>query len=478
MITTISLRYKMQENNPIHQAFPTLDVSDSLRQSVFEKTSQLHKRHVRSAKSRRTLIGSLVSVSIIVGVITIGPSAYAIYGMQRISGSLDDCKSGIMQTYDVDKSGSFRPSKLTLYSQGKWRIQDEKRTTVYKDQIRWVYQPKLNQVIKSRRPEGPFQFNDSGFSIKNMITDDARFQWNSKFSLNNATVDGREVEILTIEQSTWPSRSIYYADPKSHMPFKMVQESREGGQWITKSYSTFAFNSTIDPQKFEPNFPTSANVIDQDHLKRDWAMKLEQPLGVMNSNAGKVIIRDFAINERGHIFLIYTDGETVAERDEYARTMREGKIPQHYHQQPEWHVKDSLGTTYFASENFQPYMNSANRSVKSDSIVMKDGSLLQGIWLVPSKLGTLPVGNIEFTATIRATNEETTSWTKRVERADCKLIPEWMLACAMGPHSPEDVLKEEDEVHMVPEINPIDPRTGKLKTDMDGRVIQKYHRGR
>ena len=447
----------MQENNPIKQAFPGSEINDSVRKEVQNQTISLRSRHQHKSRMRGAILGSIATIAVVSGAILVGPPAYAHYRIQRIAGSMDDCQSAILTSFIIGPDGSSKLDHTIFYSKGKWRIEDNHAVQVYSHPTKWVYQASLNQVTKQFEPDGPFAYNSSGFSIKAMLADESRFQWHNKTTVSSGTLDGKPTEILIIEDHNFPGRSVIYADPKTHMPIEMTQENVKEGKWVVAGYSTFKINSNIDPALFEPNFPAEAKVIDLNHLRDQWATKLEKPIGEILSKTGKIVIRDITVNSRGHIFIVFTDGETAASRDAYARSMRENKPQSHYPRNPDWQVRAASGTEYFQADGFQPYMNRVNNH-GLESISLKDGQVLQGTWLVPTKINSLPIGLLKLSCTMPWTEEVSTAWETRILKPDCQMIPEWMLVCATGPRNSEDMLKAEKNLPQIGEMMPTAPK--------------------
>ena len=447
----------MQENNLIHQAFPGSDGNDSIRQDVLNQATNLRTRHQHKTRTKRAIVGSVATVTVVLGAVVVGPPAYAHYRIQRIAGSMDDCQSAILTSFVVDQDGSSKLDHTIYYSKGKWRIERNRSVHVYSRPTLWIYQASLNQLTKQLEPDGPFAYNSSGMSIRAMLADESRFQWNNKTTVSSGTLDGKPCEILVIEEHNFPSRSVIYADPNTHMPIEMTEENVKGGKWVVDGYSTFKINPKIDPKLFEPNFPSSSKVIDMDHLRNDWAKKLEKPLGEIHSKTGKIVIRDISVNSRGHIFVVFTDGETVANRDAYARSMRQNRLQSHYHRNPDWNVRTTAGTEYFRADNFQPYINRVNHH-GLEYISLHDGQVLQGTWLIPIRSNSVPTGLLKLSCTMPWTEEVSTVWETRILKADCKMIPEWMLVCASGPRNSEDVLKAEKNLPQIGEMMPTAPK--------------------
>jgi hypothetical protein len=114
-------------------------------------------------------------------------------------------------------------------------------------------------------------------------------------------------------------------------------------------------------------------------------------------------------------------------------------------------------------------------------VVLKDGQVLQGAWLVPTKPFIWKPRTLTFTGAVSVDpyNDETsTTWSIKVLQPNRPLVPAWAEACHTAPKTEQAILKEEYDVHLMPNMILVDPKTGKAIADKDGRVLQKYHYGR
>ena len=466
----------MQENNPIKQAFPEQSITDSIRQQAQAQATQVYGRHRQRVRTRNAILGSMATVGVVFGTLVIGPKANAYYRIQRIAGSVNDCTSAILDQFIIEKDGTVRPNGKVTFSNGQWRIERDGELQIYDQGKLWMEDRQNRRVVVKMQPEGPFGFNPSGFSIHSIISDYKRWQWNDNMSIQDEVVDGRQVEVLVIEKKeAFALRTKVYADPETHMPFRITGDKWENGKWRPCQLINLSFNKVIDPKLFSIKFPKELRLVNLDTIKQDWAAKLETPIATLTSKSSKVVIRDYFISKRGHIFVIFTDGETVKDREEYAKAMRAATPPTTYHHVPKFALRDSSGVEYLLSERFQPYMNSVG-SQRNQWIALKDGQVLQGAWLVPTKPVTWQPKTLtfSFSAYIDPYNDESSSsWTIEVPKPVTGLLPDWVDVCARAPHNEKDVLDEEYNVHLVPEMMVIDPKTGKPKSN-----IIKYKYGR
>jgi outer membrane lipoprotein-sorting protein len=423
----------MQENNAVRQAFPDEEPTNELRRQAKSATQDRYRHHRTRSRFLRTAVGAVVTGALVLAGAVAGPPAYAYYKFQRIAGSVDDCQTAIFTRYTVDEKGAITPAGKVYYSRGNWRIEDPglKRVSVYLDGTLWIYHPSAKTVFKKHRPEGPFGYNPTGFSLRAMLADYSRWNWLDDVSIGTKTVDGKTVEVLTVTDNAW-SRTEYLADPETHMPFRATSQYKHDGIWEDNDVQTFEFNTAIDPNEFSTSFPPDVKVVDQDAIKRDWAAKLETPIATLKTPTQKIEIRDIAVNERGHIFLVFTDGETDVRR------ARGGHIL------PTWIATDSLGNRYYTSILFQPYMKDSASG--KDWIVLSDSQVPQGVWLIPEKKAPWTPRKLTFSCTIRASGEKTSNWSTSFAKPTTPLIPEWSIACAMAPHTKETLLREEEQL--------------------------------
>src|SRR5690349_7165016 len=172
----------MQDSNSIKQAFPEFEPTDSIRSSARQAVAGHIARHRRTARTRRTVLVALATCLLVTGGIVAGPPAYGYYKMQRIAGSVEDCRSAVLQRFHVDENGAAHPAGRILYANGHWRIEDGHSVQVYADKTLWIYDPATNEVTKMFRPDGPFGYNHTGFSIQAMIADHKRWNWRARVS--------------------------------------------------------------------------------------------------------------------------------------------------------------------------------------------------------------------------------------------------------------------------------------------------------
>lgn len=424
----------------IKDAFPTAAASPALRDQVSIRAAEIHTSHVRAKRIRRNIIGGLATASLVTGGVLVGPSAYALYRLNRIAGSLEDCRTMVREDFEIDENGRQIATGRTVYSEGKWRIERKGRTQVYENGILWVYDPKMRQVLKFDKPDGPFGYNASGASVKALLRDVTSWNWRTKPSVGSAVRDGRRMTTVTLDDER--DRTVVFADEKTNMPVLFEAYRKDETGIRLAGVSRPKFNVPVDAKEFVRDFPVDAKVIDVDQIKANWAAKIEKPIETIRFKGGEIQIRDYAVNERGHVFIVFSNGEKASDRAEYARRMREGNLTQHEAGfRVDFDVQDSLGNEYIrSSTSFQPYM-SGYAGRPSEWVELRDGTVMQGAWLYSVDVQPWRSRMLE----VRLSHgSESKVWKLSVPQPTTKLIPEWFRALAIAPQDWDQLMQEEN----------------------------------
>lgn len=424
----------------IKEAFPSAPAGPALRDQVSARALEIHAGHLRAKRTRRSVLGLLIMVGLIAGGVLVGPSAYAIYRLNKIAGSLDDCRTMLREDFDIDEAGRQTLRGRTVYSDGKWRIERKDRTQVYEAGILWVYDAKTRRVLKLDKPDGPFGYNASGASVKSLLRDMTSWNWRAKPSVGSAVREGRRMVTVMLDQEE--DRVVVYADEKTNMPVLFEAFRKEGGGLRLAGVSRPKFNVAVDAREFVRNFPSDAKVIDVGKIKSTWAAKIEKPVETIRFEKGEIQIRDYVVNERGHVFIVYSNGEKASDRAEYARRMHSSNpMRQEAGFGVDFEVKDSLGNEYIrSSTSFQPYMGGYGGR-PSEWVELRDGTVMQGAWLYTSAIQPWRPRTLEVKM---SHGSESKIWTLDVPQPTTKLIPEWFYALAIAPLDWDQLMQEEN----------------------------------
>lgn len=423
----------------IKDAFPAIDGGAEVRAQVAARTSSRHRENLRNRRVRRTVLGGLATTGLVLGGVLVGPSAYAIYRLNRIAGSLDDCRTMIREDYMIDYEGKASLDGRFIYADGKWRIERTGRTQVFENGVLWSYDTRTNQVLKFTKPEGPFGYNASGMSVRAMLRDLTSWNWGAKPVLGTSTLDGKSMTTVTLDEER--SRTVVYADPKSDMPVYFEYYHRDDAGLKLAGYARPKFDVKVSPKEFHWNFPSSAPIIDVAKVRADWAAKVEKPIAQLKFAKGAIAIRDYAVNERGHVFVIYSNGETSADRARYESAVRQRASMVESGFGVDFEAKDSLGNEYIRStSSLQPYTGGFGGR-PSEWIVLRNGEVLHGAWLYTAAVEPWRPRKIELEI---SHGDEKVPFELNLDRPTTKLIPEWFRALAIAPQDADDLLQEEN----------------------------------
>ncbi|MBI1335077.1 MAG: hypothetical protein GC165_19615 [Armatimonadetes bacterium] len=443
----------MQENNALQSAFPASDPTDLTRSDVLNQANRIHGQHLRQRRNRSVVLGGIATVAIGSFAVSVGPKAYAYYQFQKIAGASSDCKTAVMKSYDIKSDGTTQLRSTTYFENGKWRIEDDGKVTIFADHILWKLDPALQKATK-KRADGPFAYTPSGFSIGALASDHQRWHWSGqKISFGSETYQGQPVDVVTMEQTTFPTQSKFFASKNDHRIFRVEVRTLKNGTWILGGFETISYDQPLPAKTFAVDFPKETQVIDVDHIADDWKKKLEKPIATLKSEHGQIVIRDYYVNSRGHVFIVFTDGETKAEVRNEALQMRQSSPPKTWHALPTVSARDSELIGYEQSPaSFQPFVGSAVPNLER-GIVLSDGEILQGAWLVPARITPWKPKQLDVQFLINwpgRDSERTNTWTIQLDHKGDSLRPDWMVACAIGPINDEAVLRAEQRQAVLP----------------------------
>lgn len=436
----------MNENQPIQQAYPAPTPDEFARQRVLHRATATRDRTLHRSRLRRRVLSSAFGLTLVCAAILVGPSAYAVYRLNQIAGSVADARSAIFEDYRVQSDGSLRLAGRTIYANGRWRIEHGDRVQVFREGKLSVYEPSEGRLAVYSRPDGPFAYNASGFSVRAMVADMARWNWRQKIETGTAEFEGRTVDRVTITDDSGRERMIVVADPETHFPLQYRGEASTASGWRLRGIAKPRFDVEVDPKTFELHVPKGTKIVDIDKEMTAWTQRIQKPIASFELGDATIALHDITINPRGHIFVLYTNGETKADREEYASMVRAQspeeamRLSQRF-VHPDLEAHDDIGTEYLVSQgSLQPYAGRPD----PEQGVLQNGKLLQGAWLMPKQEAPWRPRTVELKASAYSKGSVVTH-TYRVEASEptSGVIPDWIQFIAMGPRSVSDLLMEE-----------------------------------
>lgn len=430
----MNLDQQLNELFPASEATP--EMSAAIARGIGEKVSR-NRRRASVRRGRFALAGTAVLVA---GGIFVGPTAYAVVRLNQLAESVSDVDTAIFDYYGVQADGSRLLNRRMFYDRGLWRTEEGDRFTIFRDGKLWIYSPDLNRVTMKHSPDGPFAHNPSGFSVKAMLSDMARWNWDQKITFGSAQFEGRKVEAITITDSSDRERSIVYADPQTNMPLAMRQEGKSITGWQLRSEIELVFNQPISQELFALDFPEGAQVVDLEKAQREFYASLERPLTEFKLGEKLIQIRALRINPRGHVFILFTDGETVQQREEYAKRVKDRDLDFEWHVPPGFEIRDSNGEAFTSSgSSLQPYVTGGPQG--GEGPVTTDGQVMQGSWLVGSETEKWIPRKLEVVCSDGRGNKH--SWKVSFADPTDPVYPDWMSLLAIAPRNEKNIFAEE-----------------------------------
>lgn len=455
----VDLQSEEQLAQLLGAAYTVSEASTQLRGRVANLATQHEARTKQRSLRRkriRTGLGLAGATAMLLLIAIAWPKLVAAQVMRHMEAAVNDVKSAHVVSWQIAPDGSRSKQGELWYQNGQWRIVDEQRhrIQIFTNGKLWTYEPQADKVtvISSK---GPFAYTPSGFSVASMMSDYTRWGWKDKFGLLNDTIiDGRKVHQVSIESSNplETSRVLMLVDVASDLPLRHEITVRAADGRELKGVSDYTFNSQLEAQLFDPKFPASARIFDQDKGKAAWQQKLARGIEARQVGGRTIVMRDIQVNADGHVFLLYTAGRKYLGRD-----LAESEAKQLYEGQ-DWSVDiaDALGTKYTkAGETFQPVSEGDYRmpSPPPNGYVFK-GERLEGEWYIPlvpqhswqprSFTVTFHVSPVKLQGKLWKTAVKNFSQTAvfkvKVSRPASTSIPDYMPYMSMGPQSELDVL--------------------------------------
>ena len=338
----------------LQAAYPAAAPPDSLHRRIAalaEQTAAANSPQ-RFRRWRTGLRLAAVAATVLaVFAFLLSPKLTAVQAYQRMTDSLRDVRSAHYVTWTIQPDGKRVKSSEVWYQAGQWRTEDasgegkgrETQTQICRAGKRWTYDDRDNTVTLDQKafPEG---METSGFSITAGLRDQAAHGQKTQVHLLGATsVQGRPAHIILL-YSQWaydkaePSdRSRIVVDDATGLPIRSELQRRKPGavQWITAGISELQYNQNLPAALFTAHFPQSARFVDAITGREQWRQRLS--LGVASQLVGKtsnvitypqpddpyhpkfqgtntptrVVVRDFQVNERGDVFLLFTADKAV-----------------------------------------------------------------------------------------------------------------------------------------------------------------------
>lgn len=368
----------MKTENPLTESYPALPVSDDLRLRVARLAAQSEAKTNKPAPRRWVLAATCAAVALL-GTVALTPRLATANTLSRMSAALDGVRTVHLIRWQAKSVSDPTREKSEQWFLGEAvRREDSRGILVYRDGKRYHFNPQRNRVVVEAA-KGAGQFNNSGFSIKSMAADIARWGWKDKIETLSPSLVS-----ITRDEAAGKVRILITVDPKTDLPQSYELALLKNGQWENFGNATLRYNEPLDDALFSGEFP-GATVIDSDQEKRHWQQAVEETVTEAKVGERTVRIRDLRVNEKGAIFVLYTCGKTY--RDAFSKTKIEGRDKWWPGGNRDWEVSLTAadGTRY--EPQVIPFEGIVDSTIKRASLgnrpVLKDGELIQGDWFIP-----------------------------------------------------------------------------------------------
>lgn len=387
----------------LRAAYPAAGPSDALRRRIAalaEETAAASPPQ-RSRRWRTGLrLAAIAATVIVVFAFLLPPKLTAVQAYQRMADSLNDVRSEHSIRWNIRPDGTQVKEMETWYQAGNWRFENiypqYQQVQVCGNGTRWTYNTQANTVSQDDATVPQCFDSIPGFSVGALLHQAARFDEDTHVTLLGATtVAGRPAHIILLysqwrgdrgnPQSTlWRSRIV--VDDATDLPIRSESQSRKPNetQWVTNSVEEDQYNQPIPAAVFTPDFPETARRVDAVAEREQWRERLGRgiaaqrvtPTGYAHGHPITAVIRDFQVNAKGDVFLLFTANTEVG------RDIPFGSAE----------LTDEFGTKYLdpsrqnggiGSQTFIPTcMDRTNSGMKVNGYVFGDEQL-EGIRWVP-----------------------------------------------------------------------------------------------
>lgn len=295
------------------QAFAVREVGSDTLAARLDEVCRTHRvAQLKQQKSRRLLRRGLalasVTFAVVLTVITL-PKILVWRALAQMADAAENARSMHTVAWAIEADGSRRKTGEIWFQDGRWRIERPREVQIFAGAKLFTFQPRA-RLATWRKAEEMFAYNSSGFSIRAMATDIARWGWRDKITLSpdEQTIDGRRARVAVIETAIGKNRIVLYADPKTMLPFRydLLRPTLDG--WKISGMSTMEYNRPLSAALFEPKFPAGTRVVEAGAGREEWVRSLQKPIAILWDAKWKIPIRDVQMNEQGDVFVLYTAG--------------------------------------------------------------------------------------------------------------------------------------------------------------------------
>lgn len=448
--------------------FPASEPPDTLGRRVAALAEgAADPRPRRQARRLRVVLRLAAGAAAVVAVFAflLPPKLTAVQAYQRMADSVRDVRSEHSISWRVLPDGTKKKEYENWYQAGKWRAEttypDSRLVQVCRNRTRWTYDTHTNTVTQDDATV-PLWFDDvAGFSVGALLRQAAQNDDETHVTLLGATTAaGRPAHIILL-YSQWagdkfyPHHTLYRShivvDDATDLPIRSELQSRKSdeAQWVTNRVEEDQYNQLLPSSVFTPDFPETARRVDAVAEREQWRERLSEgiaarratPTGGKDRHPTMVVIRDFQVNAKGDVFLLFTANTEIGRDTPYGFT----------------ELTDEFGTKYLdpsnqnggiGSQTFLPTcMDGTNSGPKVNGYVF-GGENLEGIRWVPLQT-QVPWKPRHFKLTLHLSGSRnghlgTAVFDLPVQKTQAEVVPEYMPYMGRPLSSDPGVQSEEE----------------------------------
>lgn len=422
------LRAALADAFPAPAAAPAR-LHSQLAARAAEAAAQRARRAVRRRQLRLGLACAFVCAVISVFATT-WPRFTAARALRHMETIIHDARSAHLTMWAVAPDGSRAKTSEIWYQNGMWRMEAWHRVQVYKDGTLYTSDPLSKRVLFDHRP---VSFRASGFSLTASLHAILDSDYRASIrDLGKEDVDGKTARQVSVQMSQSHERLVFFADPKTDMPFRVDVESQVRGRWECILTQEAHYNEALPARLFAAEFAPGSQFLDQAKEREKWRERLTPGIARREVAGGTVVVRDWQRSAAGDVFVLYTDDDPLV-------PMQPGQTPAEETRRfsTRLALTDEQGTRFVPHDGFYVYtptFNGNSHLSPDDAPSLSfDGHPLKAEWWTPLTPPNPNAPPRRLALTCRVTTPPFALPLEEHTRALTFTLPEAPPACAVLP---------------------------------------------
>jgi len=262
--------------------------------------------------SRRRIAFAFAATAVVGLSILVLPRVRAQAELARLAGALDNVQSVIETQQNVAADGSRHYLGQVAYLNGRWRIDlPGSGITYFSDGTRYMFDQRMKRFMVESGLEGPFGHNSKDMKLSSVLGDIKHWQPHSHLEIDQAKLHGKVVTRATIEDLSFKSRVVLFAELDTDLPLETHEERLDAGKWRLTSVATFDYGAKQSLAEFVPDLKAFPAI-----SKKEWSAELvrgmiKDDLGSVKLANGRLVVRSIDVAKDGTVFVACQAGERI-----------------------------------------------------------------------------------------------------------------------------------------------------------------------